>query len=108
MIDGEEVTREKEEEGADVGNLSPDSSAIATETNLAPAPAMIEIPDEPLPRTAPVKMLEPRKRRLERQPEEKVPEIHIVGEIMNCQGSIQNLSDGLLCRYVLYLPLSTS
>lgn len=49
-------------------------------------------------RTEPVKMLEPRKRRLDRQFEEKIPEIHLIGEIKDAAGICQDLSEGLFLR----------
>lgn len=49
-------------------------------------------------RTEPVKMLEPRKRRLDRQLEEKIPEIHIVGEINCASGVCLDVTEGVFLR----------
>lgn len=61
-------------------------------TNTDNAPSL-----EPV-RTEPVKMLEPRKRRLDRQLEEKIPEIHMIGEIKDASGICLDLSEGLFLR----------
>lgn len=50
-------------------------------------------------RTDPVKMLEPRKRRLDRQLEEKIPEIHIIGEIKNAAGICADITEGIFLRF---------
>jgi hypothetical protein len=49
-------------------------------------------------RTEPVKMLDGRKKRLDRQVEEKIPEIHIVGEIKYAKNVSLDFTEGIMCR----------
>lgn len=57
-----------------------------------------QVPVQEPVRTEPVKMLEPRKRRLDRQFEEKIPEIHLIGEIKDANGICLDITEGLFLR----------
>lgn len=52
---------------------------------------------EPI-RTDPQNVLEPKKRKLDRQIEDRVPEIHIVGNIVSGSGLLLDSSEGAMCR----------
>lgn len=54
-------------------------------------------PLEPV-RTDPVKALEARKRRLDRQPALKMPEIHYVGQVLDGKGIVSDSTEGSFCR----------
>jgi hypothetical protein len=52
-------------------------------------------------RTNPLKSLDTRRRRLDRLPDELIPEVHIVGEIKYGVKLTHDLTEGAFCRCVL-------
>lgn len=51
-------------------------------------------------RTDPIKALELRKRRMDRQADSSMPEIHYVGQIVSARRVINDSTEGAFCRYV--------
>jgi hypothetical protein len=49
-------------------------------------------------RTEPQNVYEPRKRKLDRQVEERVPEIHIIGNVVSGKDIIIDSAEGAMCR----------
>jgi len=56
-------------------------------------------------RTDPIKALELRKRRMDRQADSSMPEIHYVGQIVSARRVINDSTEGAFCRYV-YAPFN--
>jgi hypothetical protein len=50
-------------------------------------------------RTDPIKALELRKRRLDRQADSSMPEVHYVGQIVSGKQIVQDPTEGAFCRY---------
>jgi hypothetical protein len=59
-------------------------------------------------RTDPIKALELRKRRLDRQADSFMPEIHYVGQITSAKNVILDSTEGALCRFALLLITTCS
>jgi hypothetical protein len=53
-------------------------------------------------RTEPQNVYEPRKRKLDRQVEERVPEIHIIGNVVSGKDIIIDSTEGAMCRCVFF------
>lgn len=49
-------------------------------------------------RTDPIKALELRKRRLDRQADSSMPEIHYIGQILSARNVISDSTEGTFCR----------
>jgi hypothetical protein len=49
-------------------------------------------------RTDPQNVLEPKKRKLDRQVEDRIPEIHIVGNVVSANDIIYDATEGGMCR----------
>lgn len=49
-------------------------------------------------RTDPIKALELRKRRMDRQADSSMPEIHYVGQIVSARNIINDSTEGVFCR----------
>ena len=88
-------------------STDPDSELVLQQTisreqqkELNPSTALFPIhkPDTSPIRTDAQNILEAKKRRLDRQIEESIPEIHIVGQIVSGQGIILDSSDGAMIR----------
>jgi hypothetical protein len=54
-------------------------------------------------RTNPIKALEVRKRRLDRQADSMMPEIHYVGQIASGRNITTDLTEGAFCRFYLFI-----
>lgn len=68
--------------------------------NASQTPPVLENAPVPEPtRTEPVKLLEPRKRRLDRQVEERIPEVHIVGRLSTAREVCLDVTEGIFIRY---------
>ena len=67
-------------------SLTPNTSTILSKNQTEPV------------RTDPQNILEPRKRKIDRQIEERVPEIHIVGSFHSAENVILDLTEGAMCR----------
>jgi len=104
-MEGEETTAVENNDGIGI-----DIEANIEETVVNPAPGnnVLVSSDVPPPiasipkkhiRTDPVKALEARKRRLERQAALMMPEIHFVGEIVGGTDLLSDFSEGAFCRY---------
>ena len=53
-------------------------------------------------RTDPIKALEARKRRLDRQADSSMPEVHYIGQIVSGKNIITDSTEGAFCRYTIY------
>eukprot|EP01036_Dinobryon_divergens_P023044 gene23044-31360_t len=100
--------RENDEDNALMNDVEANQgSAIPSGNENQPLVNDPPAPDPPPPapkkhevvRTDPVKALEARKRRLERQAALMMPEIHFVGHIIGGVNLVSNTSEGAFCRY---------
>lgn len=98
-----ELPRRNEPDGADSeqGGGRSDASPEELEAGRKSMTAAID-PSKLLDpiRTDPVKALELRKRRLDRQADSSMPEIHYVGQIVSAKNVTVDSTEGAFCRYV--------
>lgn len=97
-----ELPRRNEGEPSQPGQQAADVSAEDLEAGRRSMTAPAVDPSKLLDpiRTDPVKALELRKRRLDRQADSSMPEIHYVGQITSAKKVITDTTEGVFCRYV--------
>lgn len=65
---------------------------------MSPSTFSSNKPNQDPVRTDPQNLLEPKKRKLDRQVEERVPEIHLVGSITSASNVITDITEGAMIR----------
>lgn len=92
-------TENQSNEGSQQPKIDPNKDIDKVESPRRKPPAVVDPAKllEPI-RTDPIKALEARKRRLERQVEPNVPEIHYVGQILSMSMVINDALEGAFCR----------
>eukprot|EP00599_Poterioochromonas_sp_BG-1_P005656 CAMPEP_0173144628 /NCGR_PEP_ID=MMETSP1105-20130129/7334_1 /TAXON_ID=2985 /ORGANISM="Ochromonas sp., Strain BG-1" /LENGTH=296 /DNA_ID=CAMNT_0014058321 /DNA_START=20 /DNA_END=910 /DNA_ORIENTATION=+ len=101
--------REREDETVLQDTMPAQRKVVMIETPTREPPVItpssssfsVNKPNQDPIRTEPQNLLEPKKRKLDRQIEERIPEIHLVGTITSAANIISDITEGALCRWKL-------
>lgn len=98
--------REREDETVLQDTMPAQRKVVMIETPTREPPVItpssssfsVNKPNQDPIRTEPQNLLEPKKRKLDRQIEERIPEIHLVGTITSAANIISDITEGAMCR----------